>query len=141
MAQLQRRWRAQFACITARSQDGEGLNLHGYSAVDEKEEAEAPFCLIHFPSMCGTLHGALCCDGECNTVPVLSGLRINWLGESRERRPMEPPAKIVLSMDERLVGSHSENFIYTNWNNNKMPKYKQKTNSPKISLHVYHGRY
>lgn len=68
-------------------------------------------------------------DGECDTVPVLSGLRINRGGRPGKGRLTDTPAKMALSVDEHLVGSHSENVIYTSWNNNKMPKYKQKNQS------------
>lgn len=86
-------WLQRYGCITAQAQDGEGLNPHGCGGVDKKEEAEAFTYSIHFTNTCGTSHGALCCDGECDTVPVLSGLRINRLGEARERETDGHPCK------------------------------------------------
>lgn len=80
--------------------------------------------LINFTNKC-ELFTVLCAvTGSAHSACPL-GPEVNWPGRPGKRRLTDTPAKMPLC----ATGSHSENFIYTSWNNNKIPKYKQKNQS------------
>lgn len=97
-----------------------------WGRMDESAGSTRRLLASSISQICVKLHTALCAVmGTRSQPPSSLGPRINWLGRLGNGGPTDTAAKMVLGVDQCLVGSHSENFIYTSWNNNKIPKCKQ----------------
>lgn len=82
------------------------------------------------------------CAGTGRGTRPLSAWAWKFTGQGRPAKGKltETTAKMVVSADERPVGSDSQSFIYMSWTTIKCQNIDRKTNPPKISPHVYHGR-